>query len=145
MKPKSTLLKILLAEDDKDDSFFFNKALAELPISTELTLVHDGEELMSYLFDNIEQLPNVLFLDLNMPRKTGFECLTEIKQNEKLKKITVILFSTSYTRDLNYEKDIINMLYDIGAYHFIRKPFDFKQLKESIRTVILQLLDDKND
>ena len=65
-------MKILLADDDLDDLFFFKKALSEIPIETELTTAHDGEELMAYLTENSDHLPDVLFLDLSMPRKTGF-------------------------------------------------------------------------
>ena len=71
------------AEDDKDDRFFFEKALAEISFNTNLTTVLDGEQLMDYLLKNPEQLPDIIFLDLSMPRKNGFECLAELKENEK--------------------------------------------------------------
>ncbi len=77
----SKQLHILLADDDIDDCNFFDKALQALPISSNLTTVRDGERLMKYLGENSKQLPNVLFLDINMPRKSGFECLSEIKEN----------------------------------------------------------------
>src|SRR5450759_3766148 len=92
-------LNILLADDDTDDCFFFDKALRETPIATHLTIVHDGEQLMDYLSKNSEHLPDVLFLDLSMPRKTGFECLSEIKENKKLKDLPVVMFSTSFPQD----------------------------------------------
>lgn len=129
-------INILLADDDTDDQFFFNKALKALPYPTHLTTVHDGEQLMNYLTENSDHLPNVLFLDINMPRKNGFECLFEIKQNEKLKDLPVVMFSTSYPRDLNYERDMINTLLNIGAYDFIRKPDDFSQLKKVISNAL---------
>ena len=129
-------LHILLADDDTDDRFFFNKALKEIPIATHLTTVHDGEELMNYLSENTENLPDILFLDLNMPRKTGFECLSEIKENKMLKELPVVMFSTSYPKDMNYERDIINTLLNIGAYDYIRKPGDFEQLKRAIHQAI---------
>jgi len=125
-------LNILLADDDTDDCLFFNKALEELQLSTHLTTVRDGEQLMSYLSENSKLLPDVLFLDLSMPRKNGFECLSDIKKDEKLKDIPVVMFSTSYPRDANYEQDMINRLLKIGAFHFIRKPEDFAQLKQAI-------------
>ncbi len=129
-------INVLLADDDSDDQFFFNKALKSLPISTHLTTVHDGEQLMNYLAENSEHLPNVLFLDINMPRKNGFECLFEIKHNEKLKDLPVVMFSTSYPRDMNYERDMINTLLNIGAYDYIRKPDDFTQLKKVISNAL---------
>ena len=93
--PPPSPLNILLADDDIDDRFFFEKALKEIPIVTSLFIVKDGEELMDYLEVNATHLPDVLFLDLSMPRKSGFECLTEIKENTAMIKMPVIMFSTS--------------------------------------------------
>jgi CheY-like chemotaxis protein len=143
MKLKKELapLNILLADDDKDDCFLFDKALKEIPISTCLTTVHDGEQLMNYLSENIEHLPDILFLDLSMPRKTGFECLSEIKENKKLNDLPVIMFSTSFTHGINYEQDMINMLLRTGAHLFIRKPSDFAQLKQVIHDALIKVTD----
>ncbi|HEX7412749.1 MAG TPA: response regulator [Bacteroidia bacterium] len=123
-------INILLADDDADDCIFFKQALTELIIPTLLTTVHDGEQLMQLLTDETKKLPNILFLDLNMPRKNGFECLAEIKQNNKLKLLPVIIFSTSF------EQEVVNTLYQNGAQHFIRKPAEFSQFK----TIIQQAL-----
>ena len=133
-------LNILLADDDTDDCFFFDKALKEIPIANHLTSVHDGVQLMNYLFENIEHLPNVLFLDLSMPRKTGFECLSEIKENKKLKDLHVVMFSTSFPRDFDYENNIIKMLFEIGAQDYIRKPSDFKELKKVIYKALIKTI-----
>ncbi len=138
-----TPLNILLADDDIDDCFFFEKALGELSIENTLTIVRDGEQLMAYLFENTDKLPDILFLDLSMPRKTGFECLSEIKENEKLKDIAVVMFSTSYVRDINYEQNIITMLYDIGAQEYIRKPSTINQLKEIIKNTLEKIVENK--
>lgn len=135
-------LKILLADDDKDDCYLFREALSELPLKTELTTVHDGEQLMDYLEANLQSQPTVLFLDLNMPRKNGFECLTEIKHTTALKDLPVVMFSTSYPRDIGYEQDIIKVLYNIGAKDYIRKPEDFTKLKEVIYNMLLKIQDD---
>lgn len=132
-------IHILLADDDKDDCFLFREALSELPVHTELTTVHDGEQLMNYLMENKHELPDVLFLDLNMPRKNGFECLTEIKHHDSLGSLPVIMFSTSYPRDMGYEQDIIKVLYNIGAQDYIRKPEDFTKLKEVIHKMLLKI------
>jgi CheY-like chemotaxis protein len=129
-------LNILLADDDIDDRFFFIKALKEIPLSTNLTTVHDGEELMHYLEKNQKSLPNILFLDLSMPRKTGFECLYDIKDNEKLKDIPVVMFSTSCPSNNNYEQGMIETLKKIGAQDYIRKPGDFALLKEAIHNIL---------
>ena len=79
-------LYILLADDDEDDCAFFKEALDELLLSVSLVTVNDGVQLMDFLSDNpLKRLPDILFLDLNMPRKSGFECLAEIKEIDKLK------------------------------------------------------------
>ena len=119
-------INILLADDDTDDCLFFKQALAEISISSNLTIVRDGEELMNYLNGNLEQMPSVLFLDINMPRKNGMECLVEIKQNEKLKDIPVVMFSTTNSQDT------INVLLKNGALVYIHKPNDITQLKQII-------------
>jgi len=123
-------LNVLLADDDTDDCTFFKTALAELSIPVNLKLVHDGEQLMNYLSENSDKLPTILFLDLNMPRKNGVECLTEIIQHEKLKAMPVVMFSTFYS------KDTINMLFKIGARVYIRKTSDLAQLKQVIHHAI---------
>jgi CheY-like chemotaxis protein len=120
-------LNILIADDDKDDRQFFSMALEALTIPTILTTVVDGEKLMEYLSENIQQLPDVIFLDLNMPRKNGFECLLEIKLNKKLSQVPVIIFSTSF------EQEVVNMLYKNGAKYYIRKPSEFLQFKKIIQ------------
>ncbi len=130
-------LKILLADDDIDDCFFFDKALKEIPIASFLTTVNDGEQLMDYLTENIEHPPDILFLDLSMPRKTGFECLIEIKENEKLKNISVVVFTTSFGRGLDFEQSLINTLTKIGALEYIRKPSDFEELKNIIHNALI--------
>ena len=119
-------LNILLADDDADDCLFFKEAITELIPSTNFTAVHDGEQLMQLLTDETNQLPDVIFLDLNMPRKNGFECLTEIKQNKKLKDLPVVIFSTSF------EQDKISILFKTGADVYIRKPGNFAQLVQVI-------------
>lgn len=123
-------LNILLADDDPDDCLFFKEALAGLPLPPHLTTVPNGEHLMHLLRNEKHTLPDVLFLDLNMPRKNGFECLSEIKGNEKLKILPVIVFSTSF------EVEVVNSLYKSGAQYFIRKPSQFSQYVK----IILQAL-----
>lgn len=119
-------LNILLADDDKDDCIFFNEALDGLYPSPNLTLVHDGEELMQLLTNESNELPHILFLDINMPRKNGFECLAEIKENYRMNRFPVVIFSTSY------EQEMVNLLYEIGAQYFIRKPSEFTSFKKII-------------
>ncbi len=139
-----TSLKILLADDDTDDRFFFDKAINEIPIATQLATVNDGEQLMNYLFENAVCLPDILFLDLSMPRKTGFECLTEIKEDERFKNIPVIVFTTSFGRGQEYEQRLIDTLQNIGAQEYIRKPGDLKQLKQVILDQLVKATEKKN-
>lgn len=122
-------LNILLADDDMDDCMFFKDALEELSPSAQLITVHDGEQLMNYLSANSFRNggADVLFLDINMPRKNGLECLAEIKRNQKLKDIPVVMFSTSNSWDT------INMLFKSGSNVYIHKPSDFAQLKQVIQ------------
>jgi len=125
----SDKINLLLADDDIDDQLFFKDALSELPILTNLQTVSDGVELMHFLITK-EPLPDLLFLDLNMPRKAGMECLSEIKRHEKLKPLPVIIYSTS----LDYH--VAKLLFEKGAFHYIRKPADFEDLKEVIHKAI---------
>ena len=133
---KPTSLNILLADDDADDCYFFEKVLKALPMQTQLTTVNDGEKLMTYLFENSDKLPDVLFLDLNMPRKKGSECLSEIKRNDKLKHLPVIIYSTHM-----HEKDA-DLLYRKGAHYYIRKT-DMIELAKALHYALTRLVDDK--
>lgn len=117
---------LLLADDDSDDCLFFKEALDGLPLDAKLTTVHDGIELMDYLTANEHNLPDALFLDLNMPRKSGFECLSEIRSNETFRHLPIIILTTSL------DMDVVNGLYVNGAHYYIRKPGEFSTLKNVI-------------
>ena len=129
--------KLLLADDDMDDRLFFQDAVEDLFSTTTLSTVSDGAELMEFLTNNRDQLPDVLFLDLNMPRKSGSECLLEIKSTESLKLLPVVIFSTSM------DIDMVNKLYEMGAHYYIRKPGDFSILKKAIYQATVLLTVDK--
>ena len=116
---------ILLADDDADERYFFEIGLKELPIVTNLKTVPDGMRLMEYLSQNSDNLPDVLFLDIIMPRKNGIECLTEIMSNEKLKRIPVIMYSNSVG------DDYVIKCYQYGATYFLKKG-NYSELTESI-------------
>ncbi len=129
-------LEILLADDDADDRFFFNRVLKSLPLQTNLVTAEDGELLMIYLLENVKNLPDILFLDLNMPRKNGAECLSEIKQDKKLKHLPVIIYSThmhEYDNDLFYNK---------GAHYYIRKT-DMMELAKTLHHVLTLMIENK--
>lgn len=136
-KPVENKINLLLADDDNDDCLLFQEALEELPLLTKLTTVHDGEQLLQLLTkivsgenSNSIELPDALFLDLNMPRKNGFDALKEIKAHKILKQIPIIIFSTSY------DESIANLLYQNGAHHYICKPPDFPQLIKVVHQAI---------
>ena len=124
-------LNILLADDDTDDCLFFKDALEGLSIAVMFTALHNGEQLMQHLNNQTNKLPDIIFLDLNMPRKNGFECLSEIKLNQKLKQLPVIIFSTSL------EQEVVSLLYKNGAQYYIRKPAAFSQLKMIIHQALM--------
>jgi len=123
---------ILLAEDDKDDRDFFKKALKKVNIDTRLTTVEDGQKLLDFLNKNTDKLPDLLFLDINMPRKNGHECLSEIKRNKKLSQIPVIIYSTSL------HDDVADVLHKKGA-HFYLKKCDLTELTKAINEILALL------
>jgi CheY-like chemotaxis protein len=123
-------LHILLADDDPDDRLFFKYAIEELKIKPIVSTVNDGVELMAYLTKPEVVLPHVVFLDLNMPRKGGMECLKEIRTNKLFKDLSVAIYSTSGS-----EKDIEES-FVLGANIYIRKPNDFNSLKKILAEVI---------
>ncbi|MEX0660627.1 MAG: response regulator [Balneolaceae bacterium] len=133
----STPIYIILAEDDTDDAFLFNEAIDELSLAVDLTIVSDGERLMQSLTDENIQLPDVIFLDINMPRKNGLECLSEIRVNNRLHSLPVIIFSTSF------DEEIVSQLYINGADYYIQKPSGFEALKNVIH-LALNLISEKN-
>ena len=128
--PENEKLLILLADDDEDDRILFKEALGDIKIKTNVETVNDGQQLMDYLAAHTHRLPHVLFLDLNMPGKSGLECLEEIRSDAKLKHISIAIYSTS-----SAEHDIQVSLLK-GANIYIKKPSDFEKLKKAISDVI---------
>lgn len=124
------IVEILLVDDDQDDRSIFNDALSELKMETSLTLLEDGRDLVTYLEDPKNKRPDILFLDLNMPYKSGVECLKEIRAIDKFKNLSVAIYSTS-----NSEKDMEDTFIN-GANIYIRKPNDFTQLKKVLTEVL---------
>lgn len=133
-------VRILIADDDNDDRFFFAKALQEIPVNTGLTVVSNGEELMDYFSKNMHNLPDILFLDLSMPRKTGFECLIEIRANTELDHVPVVMLSTSFMRGVDYEQNLVDTLIRMGAQDYVRKPNEFEGLKAVIFQTLTKLV-----
>ena len=121
---------IFLADDDEDDCILFEDALREVCSQTELTTANDGDELITLMKTNVPPPPDVIFLDLNMPRRNGFECLELIRKTKQWKDIPVVIFSTTG------QEEMIKKVYEQGANYFIRKPGSFPKLKQAIRQIL---------
>ena len=123
-------MHFLIADDDDDDRQFFYEALEEIKIKTTVEMVTNGAALLKRLTKKNAIIPQVLFLDLNMPFKNGIECLTEIKKLDFLKNMTIVIYSTSAS-----ESDIEDTFVK-GANVYIKKPTDFIKLKKVLSEVI---------
>ncbi|HLP12749.1 MAG TPA: response regulator [Flavobacteriales bacterium] len=130
MTVQQTPLNILLADDDEDDRLLFKDAFGEIKIKTNVQMVNDGVQLMHYLNNPELNLPDIVFLDLNMPLKSGFECLAEIRSAKRLKDLSVAIYSTSGS-DEDIEETFVK-----GANVYIKKPNDFSVLKKILGEVI---------
>ncbi len=125
-----------MADDDADDRLLANDALVESRLANNLYLVSDGQQLMDYLqrrgdYQNPvdSPRPGVILLDLNMPKKDGFEALAEIRSDPTLRQIPVVILTTSKT-----EEDIYRG-YDLGANSFITKPVTFEGLVAAMKAL----------
>jgi len=131
-------ITILLAEDDPDDRLMATEALEESRLANDLHIVENGEELMDYLYRRGKFagmarwfLPGLILLDLNMPKKDGREALKEIKADPNLRRIPIVVLTTS-----DEEEDIFRT-YDLGVNSFITKPVSFESLVEIMKTLKL--------
>jgi CheY-like chemotaxis protein len=127
---------ILLADDDEEDRMLTADALAESRVVNDFRFVQDGDELLDYLYHRGQYTdpasaptPGLILLDLNMPRKDGREALREIKVDPDLRRIPVIILTTSKA-----EEDIYRT-YDLGANSFITKPVSFEGLVSVMRDI----------
>ncbi len=130
------MIKLLLADDDPDDRLLVEEALEESGSSFELRCVEDGEELVRYLTRRGQYAdpkdspyPDLILLDLKMPRKGGHQALEEIKVDPGLKRIPVVVLTTSKA-----EEDVARA-YDSGANSFVVKPTDFRTLVEVMKAM----------
>jgi CheY-like chemotaxis protein len=136
-RPIARPLNVLLADDDNADCILFKAALDELPVTIKLTTVHDGDQLLDLLHENQNDRPDVLFLDLNMPRKNGYVALGLIKRDNELLQLPVVIFSTVS------EEDKVSRVFRDAAHYYIRKPSEFAELKRVIYEA-LSLIAQKN-
>jgi DNA-binding response OmpR family regulator len=123
------MVHVILIDDDRDDSELFAEALGEINAQVEFTYYDSAREALTAL-DEINERPDLIFLDINLPLMSGWELLTHLKKTEHLAGIPVIMYTTS---SHDGEKEMSNIL---GAADFITKPNDFNELKETIRLMI---------
>lgn len=135
-EPHGTPIVILLADDDADDRLLTRDALAENRLANNLQCVEDGEELLDYLFrrgkytdPESSPRPGLILLDLNMPRKDGREALKEIKSHPDLRKIPIVVLTTSKA-----DEDICRS-YKLGVNSYITKPVTFASLVEVMKAL----------
>jgi CheY-like chemotaxis protein len=122
------IVKILLADDDREDRFIMADAFNEVGLAKAIHFVENGEKVLSYLDDIIDdQLPSLIILDLNMPRMNGTQTLKSLKDNLRYCDIPVIIFSTSVNTIEMQE------CMEIGATSYITKPVTFKECLDAAR------------
>ncbi len=117
---KQEPVKVVLADDDKDDQEIFTEALNHAEIPADVKTVDNGQELLNHLKDPAEPNPDIIFMDINMPVKNGKQVLAEIKADETLKDIPTVMLSTSEN-----PKDV-EETFNAGANLYVRKPYSFR-------------------
>jgi len=129
-------ISILMADDDEDDRFLLKKGFDAAKLNNPLKFVVDGQDLLDYLkhegnYTHLTDadLPGIILLDLNMPKKDGREALKEIKADPKLRRIPIVILTTSKA-----EEDIVRT-YDLGAASYIAKPVTFPALMETVQAI----------
>ncbi|MHA1216965.1 MAG: response regulator [Candidatus Thorarchaeota archaeon] len=128
--------KILLVEDSEDDIVLTKRALEKAKIANELVVARDGEEALLYLRGEgpykdkaPDDLPAVVLLDLNMPRMSGFQFLKELRSDERLRLLPVVVLTSS-----REERDVLES-YSLGANSYVQKPVSFDEFAESVKTL----------
>ena len=122
---------ILLVEDDRVDTMTVERAFKDLKVTNELAHTNNGEEALEYLRSPSSKKPCVILLDLNMPKMNGIEFLKIAKADETLKKIPVVVLTTS-----KEDQDIVES-FELSVAGYIVKPVDYKKFVEAIRTIDL--------
>lgn len=122
--------KYLIIDDDADDADFFCEAIEQIRPNASCDVASNGEEALKLLRQRITNVPNVIFLDLNMPIMDGRACLFALKQDKKLRDIPVIIYTTS-THSRDREATMA-----LGASYYLVKPTSFKKICENILLAI---------
>jgi len=125
------LKHIFLVDDDEDDQLFFLEALQKVDNSIKFTYAENGKKALSKLSELV-QLPDIIFMDINMPELNGFECLKELKKCARLRTVPVVMLSTSVSlHDMNQSKEL-------GAEMFYTKPSSYSKLRDLLQKIISQ-------
>ncbi|WET03949.1 response regulator [Flavobacterium sp. YJ01] len=131
LQQQNTQRIIYLADDDEDDRLLFLDAVQELSLPVTVKASEDGNQLLDTLYNAESGLPEIIFLDINMPVKNGFQCLEEIRsKQQRFNDIKVIMLSTSRS------PDNINLSYQLGADFYAVKPSTYSELKELLQGIM---------
>ncbi len=122
----------LLADDDSDDRELFCQAIVSIDKNIICSSAQDGSEALN-MIEKLEQKPNLVFLDVNMPVMNGWQCLKRLKEDERYKAIPVIMISTS-----SHQREM-DIAADLGVLCYITKPNDFNQLKKVLQVIVANL------
>ena len=129
---------ILLVEDNPSDAGLTKRAFEKNRIQNELVVAEDGQEALDYLFGagayagrDTSEMPAVVLMDLKLPKVDGLEALRRIRSHDLTKRLPVVILTSS-----RQEQDVA-MSYDLGANSYIRKPVDFHQFAEAVKTLDL--------
>lgn len=126
-------LHVFIADDDPEDIDFFKLAMQEITENVKISVAKDGVELLGFLKVVI---PDIIFLDINMPCMNGLDCLAAIREQQELDKVPVIIYSTAASKEEIYKS------YILGANRYIKKPVYFEAIKKQLaQTLALSLMD----
>jgi CheY-like chemotaxis protein len=131
-------VSFFLIDDDIDDREIFILALKDIDSTIKYTTAKDGAEALNFIEQNENFIPNFIFLDLNMPRVSGRECLVELRKITRLQKIPIYIYTTSSS-----DRDKLELL-NMGATGFITKPYTIKKLVEILSQIILTTIGKSN-
>lgn len=133
------LSKITICDDDRDNIYLFKEAALEMKIPALITVAKNCNMLMNQLTNSdYKDLPQVVFIDLNLHGKNGVECLLDIMDNKNLKNLSIVILSTNYTQKA------VDYLYEKGASYFIKKPTSFTTFKKRIRKALNLISEDSS-
>lgn len=131
-------INVLLVDDDGDDFLFFKKALDNQVFNTKFSRVISGDKLTEILNDESLPVPDIIFLDVNMPGKNGYDCVIEMKESKRLDKIPIVMYSTCY------QEFVADVLFNMGANFYIKKPVGFSEIKNVIHKALCFVTENKS-